>query len=99
MMTTTDSKEHWMIDKKVPAALIFAIFMQGVVGVWWASDITSRLESIESAEAGMEENVESLVKLSDARYEKIIRLEEQLAATKTILGRIESKIDGFVGKQ
>lgn len=98
-MTTTDSKEHWMIDKKVPAALIFAIFMQGVVGIWWAADITSRLAAIELAEASTKDHIESLVKLSDARYERIIRLEEQLASTRAILGRIESKIDGFVGKQ
>lgn len=89
----SDPKEHWMIDRKIPLALIFTIAMQGVVGIWWAADITNRLISVERAEADTVRSVQSLVNLSDARYEKIIRLEEKLAATSTILERIEKKLD------
>jgi len=42
-----DGNSHWTVDKKIPLALIFAIMLQTVAGVWWAATTTSRLDTVE----------------------------------------------------
>lgn len=85
----------WHLDKTVPIALIFTIAMQGAIGIWWASDITSRLIRVEASENSHTNQVEALVKLQDSRYERIVRLEEKLASQSEALARIEKKLDSL----
>lgn len=86
---------RWHVDRNVPIALIVTIVIQGAIGVWWASDITSRLRLIETAEATARGDASTLIKLSDARYERLIRLEEKLASMLNTIDRIEKKIDSI----
>jgi hypothetical protein len=83
----------WHVDKTIPLALIFAIVMQGAIGVWWAGSLSSRLLNVEAAETSHSTQVEAMVRLQEQRYERIVRLEEKLAAQGTTLDRIEKKID------
>ena len=36
----------WHLDKKVPIALMFTIFLQSATAVWWASSIESRMQTV-----------------------------------------------------
>jgi hypothetical protein len=39
--------KRWHLDKRVPLALIFALFMQTIAAAWWASNTDSRLSVVE----------------------------------------------------
>lgn len=86
----------WHVDKTIPIALIFAISVQGAVGIWWASDITSRLMTVEASENKHSIAVEAMLKILEGRTERIIRLEEKTGYTVQALERIEKKLDEVV---
>lgn len=81
---------NWHVDKTVPLALIFTICIQGAIGIWWASDITSRIIRVEAAETAHATAVDAMIKI---HTERIIRLEEKSNYTVEALGRIEKKLD------
>lgn len=39
--------ENWHLDKRVPLALIFTIFIQTAGLVWWASSLSERVHTLE----------------------------------------------------
>ena len=41
----------WHLDKKVPIALIVAIFAQTGGMIWWASSLNQRVSSLEQSQA------------------------------------------------
>ena len=43
----TENKERWHVGKEIPLAIIFAIIMQTTAVVWWASNMDSRVETLE----------------------------------------------------
>ena len=74
-------KEQWHLDKRVPVAIIFAIFMQTAGAIWWASSIQSRVSTNETSIARLTDHSEDL---RDAVHEQAIQL-----------GRIEEQITGL----
>jgi len=38
----------WHLDKRIPVALILAIFAQTGAGFWWASSISERVTALEN---------------------------------------------------
>lgn len=40
-------EQQWHLDKRVPIALILAIFVQSSGGFWWASAMNTRMEQVE----------------------------------------------------
>ena len=50
-------KEHWHVGREIPIALIFVVLIQTAGGVWWASTMTSKIDS-------------ALVTLSEFRAER-----------------------------
>ena len=47
-MPSTDNA--WHLSKSVPISLIFAIFMQSVAAVWWASSIENRVSEVSKSD-------------------------------------------------
>lgn len=41
------TKETWHLNKRVPVALILAIFVQTMAGVWWLATLSSRVSNAE----------------------------------------------------
>lgn len=73
----------WHLDKKVPIALIMAITINIIVGIWWASKLDSRVEAIERWKTSNER--------IDARLSVI---EEQQKVIQKVVERIETRLDG-----
>ena len=74
--------EHWHLDKRVPLALIFAIFIQTAGAFWWASDISRRVATLEHNQM----NTPLLV-------ERIVRLEAVLTRLDRTLDRLEKRME------
>lgn len=94
-MTQTDhaaarEREHWTIDKKVPLAFIFALLVQFVAFVWWASAAASRLSAAE----------DNIVEIKSQKLDsRVTSLEDQFRAVGLQLNRIEGKIDRVIERE
>ena len=95
-MTTEDQartpreREHWTIDKKVPLAFIFALVVQLLGFLWWASGASTRLTAAES----------TLVELKSQKLDaRVTSLEDQFRAVGLQLNRIEGKIDRVIERE
>ena len=66
-------ESHWSIDKRIPiatiAAFVSTIFLQSMVGVWFASSMYSRIGNLT-------ERVEVLEHLSSASQQQAITIAE-----------------------
>ena len=88
------AQDPWHLDKRVPVALIIAILLQTAGAIWWAANISSRVDHVERRTVSLED--------ADRRMaDTAVRVAETLAAIKTsqddtrrALDRIERHIDG-----
>lgn len=78
----------WHLDKRVPVAIIFSLILQSAAIVWWASGVTSRLETVERAQGIIVEN-----------QKNIIALQSDQRSTATSLVRIETKLDRLIERK
>jgi cell division protein FtsL len=74
--------DHWVMDKKIPVALLFVILLQTLGVVWWAATITGRLDWVEKGQLA-----------NSGLTERVVRLEVLGEQNKAALDRIEKKID------
>ena len=79
--------EGWHVDKRVPLALIFAIFVQSVAAVWWAATATSRIDYLEMRTED-----------SSDRVQRLIRLEVDIQTLKQTVNKIDRKLDQLTEK-
>lgn len=93
MAKQDDDDGAWHLDKKVPIAILAAIIMQGVVGVWWVSKLDSRVAHLEVTDSSSRVRLDRIeVDRTDA-LGRVIRLEEQVKAMVDGLRRVEGKLD------
>lgn len=45
--------EHWSVDRRIPIALVLALFMQTCGFVWWAAQASLRLTEVERVVAAV----------------------------------------------
>ena len=81
----------WHLDKKVPIALIFAIFVQTMAGVWWASDVAARVSEQEHKSTAIAEYMDKQSDDSQRIRETLARLDERVKQQTEILASIERK--------
>ena len=91
--------EQWHLDKRVPLALIFTIFVQTSGAVWWAASIAERMDQIErrmdnaairsqnvdNLVAQQATNIAVLVERLEAQNRNVDRLSQEVAATNELL--------------
>lgn len=87
-MATTDTA--WHLDKKVPIALMFTIFIQSATAVWWASSIESRMQAVSQSDdrqgeqiRDVETNVQSMAVTAATLTAQLTALKEALDAVRT----------------
>ena len=71
--------EHWMIEKKIPLALLIAILVQSLAVVWGAAVLTTRVD-----------NLEKKVEASAPQGERIVRLEEKIGAVQQGIAELKA---------
>lgn len=92
MMIDDDGK--WHIDRKVPLALIgsMALFVatQTIAGVWWASSINTRLETLEARSTGADAALAALIAKNQ---DNDIAREKRISTVEAILPRVERLLE------
>jgi septal ring factor EnvC (AmiA/AmiB activator) len=92
MMAEDGSDRQWHLDKRVPIALIFTIFMQSAAAVWWAAGINERIGQIERRqEAASVRSQDADVAIAE-QSRKIAVLTEAVANTNKNLERMNDEI-------
>jgi|GEM_PF-1459009 len=89
-MPTADSS--WHLDKRVPITLIFTIFLQSALAVWWAAVITERMEQIERRQTAQGVRSEQADETLAEQSRRIAVLSEALANTNRNLERVNGEI-------
>lgn len=91
-MTTDNS---WHLSKGVPISLIFAIFMQTALAIWWASSVNNRVESLEIKLTDISDDLAQ----ENLRQWARINSAESLAETAINNGRVTAAILERLEKQ
>jgi hypothetical protein len=74
-------RRHWHIGREIPLAVIFAILVQTVGIVWWASSLSGRVDQLEKNNSA-----------SAWQAEKIIRIDEKLNTVQTTMSELKTAI-------
>ena len=67
----SESSPHWQVDRRIPLALIFTIAVQTCGIVWWASGLTSRVESLERQVAAAKPQGDRLTRV-EVRLDNVV---------------------------
>ena len=81
-----EDEPHWSIDRRVPIAVLVAMFMQFGGLVWWVSGVVNRVENLEKFTA-------EIASTRQININRITVLEQQLLSMRAQLDRIEKKLD------
>ncbi|ALL12573.1 hypothetical protein [Caulobacter henricii] len=72
----------WRLDRQVPLALIVTLILQAAAALLWAGRASARIDEMRTR-----------LDAQTPVAERLARLEEQAAATRAALDRIEAKLD------
>lgn len=76
---------HWVLDKRIPLAVVVTIILQTAGMVWWAANLSNRVSNLEQTSTNERD-----------RGDRLIRLETQQEAVKETLGTINRKLDRVI---
>lgn len=82
----TQRQRGWHVDRTIPLALVFMLFVQTAGALWWASNVTSRVQAAEVS-------LSSLAQDSNHRNEQVTRLEVLIDVTGKKLDQIDAQLD------
>lgn len=77
-MSTDPASTGWHLDRRVPLALIFTLFIQTGGAIWWASGITAAQEAVVKSQVGLTTRVERLEAGRDEQSSRMVRVETQI---------------------
>ena len=86
-------KEQWHLDKRVPVAIIFAIFMRTAGAIWWASSVQSRVLSNERRIARLTDSSEDLRAAVHEQAIQLGRIEEQITGLRSDIQRMLNALE------
>ena len=73
-------EKAWHLDRRVPVALILAVFGQGALGIWWMAGLSSRVSHLETSVPALAASDAETSRDVRAIGLQIARLEERVAA-------------------
>jgi type VI protein secretion system component VasK len=76
------SPTRWRFDRQVSIGLVVTVFLQAAAALMWAGRASARIDD-------MQRRLEAQAPVA----ERLARLEEQAAATRQSLDRIEAKLE------
>lgn len=92
-MNDTTADSPWMLDKRVPIALILAILAQTAAGVWWAASQTARLDTAEKRVAVLESNDMKMTEAAAKSEASLAAIKASQEDMRRAIDRIERNMD------
>lgn len=86
------SENEWHLDKRFNVSIVVGILMQTVGMVWWASEMSQRVEHVEAAAKANGTEITVLQRQLSAQMRDIAVLVEQIKNTNSSLDRLRDEI-------
>jgi hypothetical protein len=81
--------DHFVLDKKIPVAMILTMLLQCGVGIWWVSALNSRVNELErGADKTLVKSTNDGNEMSAVK-ERVLKLEINLTNINTKLDEIK----------
>lgn len=84
-----DREKHWTVDRRVPLALILAMFGQTGGLVWWASGINQRVSALE-------EKDRTVTAAAPIQSDRLTRVETKVETIQRDVSEIKSDIKSLI---
>lgn len=84
--------EQWHLDKRVPIALIFTLFVQSAAAIWWAASINERMSVNEANITMIKADQTAAGKELETQKTQVAVLVEQLGNTNKNLERLQFEV-------
>lgn len=81
--------EPWHLDKRIPIALILAILVQSIAGVWWLSDLVHRLDSAVAINDRQDGRISAVEAVMNAQAVSSATLTAQMDALRDGLNEVK----------
>lgn len=91
-----DRAGGWHLDKRVPIAIILAIFVQTAGVVWWAARLENRVVTLEKANTEIATDLASRAIVTGRQDQSIVRLETQFLNVADALQDMNAKLDRLI---
>lgn len=91
-----DRAGGWHLDKRVPIAIILAIFVQTAGVVWWAARLEARVVTLEKANTEIATDLASRAIVTGRQDQSIVRLETQFLNVADALQDMNAKLDRLI---
>lgn len=98
MSELEEYESRWHLDKKVPIALIFAIFCQTVGVVWFGAQLATRVDRLEVTQAAQEAKISILRREAASHSEGLAVMKETNRHIAIQLDKLNGKLDQFLRK-
>lgn len=82
----------WHFDKRVPIALILAIFVQTAGAIWWASSVNSYIEDARKGSAVLSDRMSSVERDNSVTGNRMTRVEVLLETQSELLREIRDTV-------
>ena len=86
----------WHADKRVPLAIIGAIFLQTFGLGWYVSGQSARLDNVEKSGIRNEATINQMQSERQNQHDRVVVLEGDQKHTIELLQRIEAKVDKII---
>lgn len=86
--------QAWHLDKRVPLSIILTILLQLAVFIWFASQVTSQVETNKAAIEALAGEVKSVKNDAVTQAIQLGRIEAILENTNSSINRVERLLDG-----
>lgn len=87
-MSDDKPDRHWHLDRRVPIAIIFAIFVQTCGAIWWAATISANVGRNQERIEEIRRQSDELGKVS----ERVARLEAIMDEIRQLMREINRKV-------
>jgi hypothetical protein len=92
-MPDSKQNDHWTLDRKVPVAIILAIGVQFLGGLWFMSKLDSRVEDQDRRLVKAEAQIGTMDRDAREANGRLIRVEEKMSSMLAILQRVERALE------
>ena len=87
-----EQRQHWARENKLLATILGVLLTYGVGGIWWASDVTSRLTTVEQrTEQQQEVSADTRLRLRGVEVRES-RTDQQYEGLKESVDRLRSEV-------
>lgn len=89
---TMDYDAHWRFDKKVPVTLLAGMVVQVAVGIWYASNVNTRMDVLEHQFQAAAVIADRQAQSASGNFERLIKVEAKVDSIGGTLAEIKQLI-------